>query len=268
VVSRTVRDSAAVLDATAGPECGAPYCAPHHAGTFLEAVGSAPHPLRIAVSREKWGQGDLQPEVLAGVDRTVALLEELGHQVEEARPDFDGPASVAALFTVICVSTALLVKLRAAELGCSVGELDMEDGTRLTVDLGNATSATDYAEAVRFNHRLGRILGGFHEHYDVILNPTLASPPVAVGYISDATPEEYAERMFGYMGDTPVYNQTGQPSVSLPLHWSDDNLPVGMMFSAAYGDDALLLQLAGQLEQAAPWWNRRPPLWSGGDDGR
>jgi amidase/6-aminohexanoate-cyclic-dimer hydrolase len=264
VVSRTVRDSAAVLDASAGPECGDPYSAPCFSGSFLEAAAREPGKLRVAFSREKWGQGDYQRDVVAGLDRTVALLRELGHEVEEARPDFDGPAGVSALFTVICVSTAHSVLRRAAELGCSDEELDMEDGTRLTVELGKATSATDYADAIRFNHSLGRILGRFHEQYDVLLAPTLASPPVAVGYISEATPEEYGERMFGYMGDTPVYNQTGQPSMSLPLHWNDEGLPVGMMLSAAYGNDALLLQLAGQLENAVPWRDRRPPLWSGG----
>jgi amidase/6-aminohexanoate-cyclic-dimer hydrolase len=266
VVSRTVRDSAAVLDASAGPERGEPYSAPHHPGSFLAAAGSAPGKLRIAFSREKWGAGHYQPDVVAGLDRTVALLQELGHDVEEARPEFDGPASVGALFTIICVSTAQVVRQRAAELGCSEEELEIEDGTRLTVAMGNATSATDYADAIRFNHRLGRILGRFHEQYDVLLAPTLASPPVPVGYISEATPEEYGERMLGYMGDTPVYNQTGQPSMSLPLYWNDEGLPVGMMFSAAYGNDALLLQLAGQLEQAAPWRDRRPPLWSGGEN--
>jgi len=252
-----------VLDATAGPECGEPYSAPQNPGTFLEAVDRAPRPLRIAVSREKWGEGNFQPDVLAGLERTIELLGSLGHRVEEARPEFDGAAAISALFTVICVSTAAAVQQRARELGCSVEDLDMEAGTRLTLELASATSAVDYADSVQFNHRLGYILGQFHETYDVLLAPTLASPPVPVGYISEATPEEYGERMFGYMGDTTVYNQTGQPSMSLPLHWNSDNLPVGMMFSAAYGNDALLFQLAGQLEQAAPWRERRPPLWSG-----
>jgi len=263
VVSRTVRDSAAVLDATAGPESGEPYSAPPPVGTFLEAVGRAPRPLRIAVSREKWGEGNYRPEVLAGLERTVALLAGLGHRVEEARPEFDGAAATSALFTVVCVSTAFTVRQRARQLGCTVEELDMEDGTRLMLDLGLAMTASDYAEAIQFNHRLGYILGQFHETYDVILTPTLASPPVPVGYISGASAEEYPERMFGYMGDTAVFNQTGQPSMSLPLHWTDDDLPVGMMFSAAFGNDTLLLQLAGQLEQAAPWRERRPPVWAG-----
>jgi amidase len=263
VVSRSVQDSAALLDATAGSESGEAYSAPHFSGTFLDAVSTAPDSLRIAVSREKWGQGDYHEEVLTGLDRTIALLEDLGHRVEDARPDIDGAAAGSALYTVICVSTALTIRQRAAELGCDVEDLDMEDGTRLTIEMGNATTATDYAEAIQMNHRIGRLLGQFHQQYDVLLAPTLSSPPVPVGFISESPPGDYGNRLFSFMGDTGVYNQTGQPSVSLPLHWSTDNLPVGMMFSAAYGNDALLLQLAGQLENAVPWRNRRPPLYAG-----
>lgn len=266
VVSRTVRDCAAVLDATAGPECGEPYSAPHYSGSFLEAAANAPGKLRIAFCREKWGHGSHHEDVLTGLERTIELLEELGHQVEESRPEFDGETAGSAAYTVICVSTALKVQQRAAELGCPVEELDMEDGTRLVVAMGNATSATEYAGAIQFNHSLGRIFGNFHKQYDVILTPTLSSPPVAIGYLGDVTPEKYGERIFGFLGDTPVFNQTGQPSMSLPLHWNKEDLPVGMMFSGAYGNDALLLQLAGQLEKAVPWRHRRPPLWSGTRD--
>jgi amidase len=96
-----------------------------------------------------------------------------------------------------------------------------------------------------------------------MLAPTLSSPPVPIGYISEALPEEYGNRLFNYMGDNGIYNQTGQPSISLPLQWNAEGLPMGMMFSAAYGNDALLLQLAGQLEKATPWWDRRPLLHAG-----
>jgi Asp-tRNA(Asn)/Glu-tRNA(Gln) amidotransferase A subunit family amidase len=168
-----------MLDATAGAETGEAYSAPYYHGSFLDACQRSPGPLKIAVSREKWGRGNYQPCTLAGLENTVSLLE-----------------------------------------------------------------------------GLGRLMGQFH----VMLAPTLSSPPVPVGYIGEAPPEEYADRLFGYMGDTGVYNQTGQPSISLPLHWSPNQLPIGMMFSAAYGNDALLLQLARQLEHAVPWWDRRPPL--------
>lgn len=260
VVSRTVRDTAAMLDATSGSETGEAYSAPYYPGSFLDAVSSPPGSLRIAVSRSKWGQGEYQNEALTGLEKTVTLLEDLGHRIEEARPDFDGQAAGSALYTVICVNAALTVRQRATELGCSIEELDMEQGTRLCVQMGDATNGADYAAAIQMNQQIGRLLGQFHQQYDVLLAPTMASPPVPVGYISEAPPEEYGARLFNYMGDAGVHNQTGQPSISLPLHWSKEGLPMGMMFSAAYGNDALLLQLAGQLENAAPWREKRPPL--------
>lgn len=263
VVSRSVRDSAALLDATAGSEPGEAYAAPHYGGSFLNAAQTAPGNLKVAVSTHKWGRGEYQPEALAGLEKTIKLLQELGHEVQEARPEFDGEAAGAALFTIISVNTALAVRQRAAQLGCTVQQLEMEDGTRLTAELGNAVSATDYAEAIQHNQSLGRLLGRFHQDYDLSLAPTLSRRPVMVGYISEATPEEYGDRLLSFMGDTGLYNQTGQPSISLPLHWSEDELPMGMMFSAAYGNDALLLQLAGQLEACSPWWDRRPPLHAG-----
>jgi amidase len=260
VVSRTVRDTAAMLDATAGSETGEAYTAPHHAGTFLDCVANAPASLRIAVSREKWGRGDYQPEVLAGLERTITVLEALGHEVEEARPEYDAQATASALFTIISVNTALAVRQQAALLDRSVAQLDMEDGTRFTAELGDAVSGADYAEAIQINQRAGRLLGDFHKRFDVVLAPTLASEPVPVGHIGDAPAEEYANRLFAFMGDTGLYNQTGQPSVSLPLHLSSNQLPVGMMFTAAYGNDGLLLQLSGQLEQTDRWQQCRPPI--------
>jgi amidase/6-aminohexanoate-cyclic-dimer hydrolase len=263
VVSRSVRDTAAMLDASAGSEAGEAYSAPSHGSTFLDAALMEPGTLRIAVSREKWGRGDYCDEAIAGLDQTVTLLEDLGHRVVEARPDFDGEALGSALFTIICVGTALTIRQRAQELGCTVEELDMEDGTRLSVAMGDAITAADYAEAIQMNQAVGRVMGQFHQQYDVMLAPTLSSPPVPIGYISEALPEEYGNRLFNYMGDNGIYNQTGQPSISLPLQWNAEGLPMGMMFSAAYGNDALLLQLAGQLEKATPWWDRRPLLHAG-----
>jgi amidase len=263
VVSRSVRDTAAMLDATAGSEIGEAYSAPAYEGSFLDAVVADPGSLRIAVGRKKWGRGDYQPAVIEGLEQTVALLESLGHRVEEATPDYDAQATGGALFSIISVNTVLAARQRAVQLGCTLAELDIEEGTRFTCEVGAGVSGADYADAIQVNQRAGRVLGRFHEDYDVILSPTLASEPVPVGYISEADPADYSDRLFGYMGDTGLFNQTGQPSISLPLHWSSNQLPVGMMFTSAYGNDALLLRLAGQLEQARPWWDRRPPVHAG-----
>tara|TARA_R110000823_G_scaffold47903_5_gene121796 strand:- start:4485 stop:5921 length:1437 start_codon:yes stop_codon:yes gene_type:complete len=263
VVSRSVRDSAAMLDATAGPDIGDYYTAPHYPGRFLDAVGATPGKLRIAVCHSKLGPGEFDAQVLQGLQRSIELLESLGHNVEEARPDFDGEAAASAMFSVICVNSLHMLRQRAAELGKSIDELDIEEGTRLTLALGEGISGVDYLQAIRTNQRVGRQIGQFMENYDLILAPTLSCPPVLTGFIGEAPAEEYGERLFSFMGDTGLYNQTGQPSISLPLAWSDSGLPMGMMFSAAYGNDALLLSLAGQLEREAPWHERRPPLHAG-----
>jgi Asp-tRNA(Asn)/Glu-tRNA(Gln) amidotransferase A subunit family amidase len=250
-----------MLDATHGPEPGDAYAAPCQLESFLAQSQREPGVLKIAFSREKWGTGTYQPEVIEGLESTVALLQQLGHEVEEAQPGYDAAGTAAALFTVICVNTALAATQRAQELNCTTTELDMEFGTRKTMEMGVAVSGEAYAAAIQANQRAGRALGLFHQHYDVVLAPTLASEPIPVGHLLEK-PEEYTERLFAFMGDTGLYNQTGQPSLSLPLHWSTNGLPVGMMFSAAYGDEGVLLSLAAQLEQAQPWWDRRPPVYA------
>ncbi len=260
VVSRSVRDTAAVLDATLGPEPGNAYCGPHFEGSLLDEVGREPGKLRIAVGMQKWSDGDYRPEVVAGLEATVQLLEGLGHTVEEARPNLDFAELTSASSVIAAVSTSLLCELRAEELGVTVDELPLEDGTRLLLLLSTLASPTDYPRAVRSNHLAGFEMARFHEQYDVLLLPTMASEPVPIGYLKDADENDLLERLSGFMGETMLCNQTGQPAISLPLHWSDNGLPVGMMFSAAFGGEPLLLRLAGQLEQAQPWWDRRPPL--------
>jgi Asp-tRNA(Asn)/Glu-tRNA(Gln) amidotransferase A subunit family amidase len=263
VVTRSVRDSAALLDATAGPEPGNPYDAPHQAGTFLAQLERDPGTLRIAVGREKWGPGHYQPEAIAGIDATVKLLESLGHEVEEARPDYDDQALSLALATITSTSTALACSLRAEQLGCPVNELEMEETTRAMLEIAAGVTGEAYATAIRANQLAGFALGRFHQHYDIILTPTMSREPVAIGYLSGAPLDELLDRLNNFMGETALFNQTGQPSISLPLYWTENQLPLGMMFSASFGNEALLLQLASQLEQAQPWWDKRPPVHSG-----
>ncbi len=260
VVSRTVRDTAAMLDATAGPETGEAYSAPHFAGVYLAAISQKLHSLKIAVCTEKVGQGSYSADAKDGLAKTVALLEGLGHQVEEV--SLPGELGIAATqgFAIISANAALALGQRAEAMACTIDELDIEESTRFTASMGLSLKATDYIQAIQANQAAGVAMGRFHQQYDVLLTPTLATSPAPVGYIGDAPADEYADRLFGFMGDTALFNQTGQPSISLPLYWTGDTMPLGMMFTAAFGDDALLLQLAYQLEEAQPWWDRRPPL--------
>jgi amidase len=259
-VTRTVRDSAALLDATTGSEPGDPYHAPHQNSSFLECVTQAPKKLRIAVASEKWGEGDYQPEVSDALQETVSLLQQLGHQVEEAAPDYDREAVGMAAGVIITANTALAVRLRSEQLGREVTDQDIEPLTQALIAAAKGFSAEDYSKAVLANQQAGRALGKFHEDYDIILSPTLSREPVPIGFIMDASEEEFGLKISQFMADTALFNQTGQPSISLPLCWSQNNLPLGMMFTAAFGNDGLLLNLAGQLEKAQPWWDKRPPV--------
>ncbi len=259
-VTRTVRDTAALLDATCGAETGNPYEPPHHEGTFLAEVKREPGSLRIAYSKDKWGPGQFQPEVTAGIEEIVQLLLDLGHRVEEAQPEFDREAAGRAGLVIIAANTALAVKLRAEQLGREATDQDLEPGTRGFAAMAEQFSADDYARAVLANHQAGRALGRFHQQYDVILAPTLSREAVPIGFLDQQVADGELNPVAQFMGDTAIFNQTGQPAISLPLYWSENNMPVGIMFAAAFGNDGLLLRLAGQLEKARPWRDRKPPL--------
>ncbi len=257
VVSRSVRDSAAALDATTGEEPGNPYEAPHFAGSFLNEVGIAPGKLRIAICRKKLGNGEFSAEVTAAVDEIGELLQNLGHQVEEAEPGFDREAVGQAGFAIIAANTALAIKLRAEALGREVTDQDIEPSTQAIMAMAGSLSADDYARATLTNHQLGRVMGRFHQKYDLMLAPTLSTEPVPIGFMA-----ENIDGIAQFMADTALFNQTGQPAISLPLCWSASQLPIGIMFVAAFGNDALLMRIAGQLEQARPWWEKRAPVHS------
>ena len=257
VVSRSVRDSAAALDATTGEEPGNPYEAPHFAGSFLDEVGIAPGKLRIAICRKKLGNGEFSAEVTAAVDEIGELLQNIGHQVEEAEPGFDREAVGQAGFAIIAANTALAIKLRAEALGREVTDQDIEPSTQAIMAMAGSLSADDYARATLTNHQLGRVMGRFHQKYDLMLAPTLSTEPVPIGFMA-----ENIDGIAQFMADTALFNQTGQPAISLPLCWSASQLPIGIMFVAAFGNDALLMRIAGQLEQARPWWEKRAPVHS------
>lgn len=261
VISRSVRDSAALLDATAGDEFGIPYSAPCYSGSFEQAASSSPGKLRVAVARDKWGMGSYSVETLTAVERSAKLLADLGHEVEYAEPGLDMDALMQATFTIIATNTAIIIKNREQQLGRKVTAGEIEPGTQLMLDFAAQFTAEDYARAVACNQQAGKIMGDFHQQYDIVLSSTLSQEPVPIGYMEQEQLDDIPQ-LLRFMGDTALFNQTGQPSMSVPLHWSENNLPVGSMFTAAFGNDALLISLAAQLEQASPWWDRRAPLYA------
>ena len=264
VVSRTVRDSAAALDCTHGPELGDPYWAPPVARPFLEEASTPPGRLRIAFTTKSLLGEPLHPECAAAVESTARLCEDLGHVVEEAVPAI-GESMIQPFLTVWGGGLSFAVDAFAMIHGRVPREEEFEPLTWALYELGQRTTAAQYQIAVALLQIIGREVARFHERYDCRLATTLGAPPLENGVI-DAR-ERDVQKVFGsllmrYVPFTPLENATGQPAISLPLHWTRDGLPVGLMFSGRFGDEATLFRLAGQLEQARPWSGRRPSIWS------
>ncbi|PKQ06342.1 MAG: amidase [Alphaproteobacteria bacterium HGW-Alphaproteobacteria-12] len=262
VVSRSVRDSAAVLDATAGAEPGDPYAAPAQARPYLEEVSAKPARLRIAFTTRRPNGTTCHPDAVTAVEEAAKLCESLGHAVEEASPVFDQEELSKHQATIVGANVALTLRQRAAQLGRDVGMNDVEHITWLISQAALLRNSTDYADGTLFIHQLGRKMAGFHETYDIYLAPTLGLPPVELGKL-DMMGEDvgaYLQLSGEYMPGTAIFNMTGQPSMSMPLHWNGDGLPIGTMFTGRFGDEATLYRLAAQLEEARPWADKRPKL--------
>jgi Asp-tRNA(Asn)/Glu-tRNA(Gln) amidotransferase A subunit family amidase len=260
VVSRSVRDSAAFLDATNGPAPGDPYHAPAFEGSYLAQHAADPGALRIALDLDALTGQETHPECVAAARRAAELCESLGHHVEEASPQFDRERYGRATSTLVAGNIALNVSNRLEALGRDLADDDVEASTRAMLALGKGLTAEDYARSIQVIHQTGRTVARFHEIYDLMLTPTLVSPPVPIGWLDTVNydPEVYGERFTSFWGFTNLQNATGQPAISLPLHWSADGLPVGVQFVGRFGDELTLLQFARQLEEAAPWFDRVP----------
>jgi amidase len=260
-VTRSVRDSAALLDASHGPEAGSRYVAPPPQGTFLSALNRPPRKLKIALQTKAWSNAPVHPECEAAVKDAARLCTDLGHEVEAARPDIDFDALQRALIVTLSAHTAATVAAREAELGRSLSEDELELVTRLMSKTGAKALALDLIAADAARMAAANVMGAFFQTYDLILSPTLGLPPVELGVVSlDVDPRTNADLFAQVSPFASVYNQTGQPAMSVPLHWSAEGLPIGVMFAARLGEEAQLLSLAAQLEQARPWFQRRPSL--------
>jgi Asp-tRNA(Asn)/Glu-tRNA(Gln) amidotransferase A subunit family amidase len=261
-VSLSVRDSAALLDATHGPAPGDPYAAPAPVRPFAAEVGADPGRLRIALMPQPPGDPAIHPECVAAARQAAKLCESLGHIVEEARPDYDHAALERSMWTIVCANLRNALELRGQALGRAPAAGDVERATWQAAERGRAVEAVAYVRAVAVLHALSRRLAAFFERFDAILSPTLAAPPLALNAIDQNALDldDFLTRLTAYIPFTPLYNATGCPAMSVPLHWTADGLPVGVHFGAAYGREDLLLRLAAQLEEAQPWRTRRPPL--------
>ena len=254
-LARTVRDAAALLDAMAGPMPGDPHWAPVPAQSFLSMCDEEPGRLRIGRYRDNGLLHEgLHPECLAAWEEATALLSELGHDVEDVPAPFD-VGLVPSFETVWSVSAAGIPVDPARED-------ELRPLTRWLRERGRATSATEFTAALAAMQLASRTASAATAPYDVVLTPTLAQLPAPVGWFREAgDPRAEFDRMIGWTPFTAPYNTSGQPAVSVPLHHTESGLPVGVQLVGRPADEATLLRLSAQLEQARPWRDRHPALW-------
>ncbi len=261
-VTRSVRDSAVLLDATHGPDPGAPYRAPEPERPYREEVGADPGRLRIAVQRKPWNGAILHSDCSSAVDDAASLLSGLGHDVEDAPFDADFETLGPATSVIMSANLRASVDDRLALLGRSLRDDDLEPITRTIYESAGKRSAEDYARAVRRIHAATRCVDAQLAQYDLVLSATMATPPLPLGAISlsNADLAAYGRDIIATVGFTQLFNASGHPAASVPLFWNDAGLPIGIQLAAHFGDEATLFRVGAQLEQERPWFERRPQL--------
>lgn len=282
VLSVSVRDSAAMLDATHGIEPTSPYAAPALVGTFLDATVREPRKLRIGFHSDPAFPVNAHPDCVAAVADAAKLCEELGHEVEEVAPDHPKQEISRAFVTVYAANIAADIRDAEQMRNRKATRGDFEVSTWIARVLARSINAEELVVAERFLQKEARRLARRSGQYDAILTPTLCKPPVEIGALEPKGVEALLQRvitatgfkaplkipgvieqavieMLRFAGFTQVANFTGQPSMSVPLFWNTQNLPIGVMFTGRFGDEQTLFALAAQLENARPWAGRRPP---------
>ncbi len=284
-LTRSVRDSAAMLDAVAGPDAGAPYFATPPTRPFLDEVTTPPGKLRIAFTASPLLGHTVHKDCEAALADAVQLLESLGHELVEAAPPVDRERFNRSFLTVVAGELHAELVEAAALLGKSVSRSDVEYTTWALHLLGGSLSAGTFAEAEHYLRKASRPIGRFFEDFDALVTPTMAVPPFPIGALQPPPGERVllkllgalragnvlklmgaiersADNIFDAIPYAPLFNITGQPAMSVPLYWSPSNLPIGIQVVGRYGDEATLFRLAGQLEKARPWRDRHPPLFA------
>ncbi|CAG0954228.1 partial amidase, partial [Myxococcaceae bacterium] len=266
-VSRSVRDTAALLDVVQGPMPGDPYFAPPPSRPHLEEVGAPLPQLRVGVLLRGPRGIAVAEDCLEAARRAATALAELGHAVEPSHPEaLDDGAAVGSYVVVVSASVARALDSWGAKLGRTLGPDDVEPLTYALAEQGRATSAPRLLEAIETVHSFGRRVAAFWEAgFDLLVTPTTAAlaPEVGALHAPGDPPLAPFLRAAPYGAFTSSFNLTGQPAISLPLHWTTNGLPVGAQLVAAYGREDLLLRVASSLEEARPWRDRRPPVYAG-----
>jgi Asp-tRNA(Asn)/Glu-tRNA(Gln) amidotransferase A subunit family amidase len=260
-VTLSIRDSAALLDATRGAGPGDPYVAPLPAGPYLKEAGANPGRLKIAWTTAAPNGAKIDGECLRLLEETVGLCVDLGHDVEERDPEIERSAVVPTFLTLAAANTVVNLASHPTA-GRAAREGEVERITWLTAKLGEDISAPDYVRATQTAHRLGRQMAAFHTEWDVLLTPGLSSPAVKLGWLDMMMDDvhEYWRRVFDFSPFTVWFNLTGQPGLMLPLGQSRGGLPLAVQLVGRFGDEATLIRLGAQLEAARPWFGRKPAL--------
>ena len=261
-VTLSLRDSAAILDATRGPGGGDPYSAAPPARPFLDEAGADPGSLRVAFTRRTPNGAPVEADALRVLEETASLAADLGHRVEEADPAIDGGAVVRTFLTLMAANTAVNLASHPSA-GRAAREDEVERITWLSAKMAESVSGADYVRATQTMHRLGRQMADFHRGYDILLTPGLATgTAVKLGWLDMTMDDvdEYWRRVFHFSPFTVWFNITGQPAIMLPIGTNADGLPVAVQAVAPYGDEATLFRFSAQLEAARPWFDRKPAL--------
>jgi amidase len=260
-VTRSVRDSAALLDATAGPAPGDPYWAPPPARPYASEVDAEPGRLRIAVAAEAPNGAPVHADCVAAVHEAARLCEALGHEVVEGFPAIDGDVFVGGFISLWSAGCAWSIDDWARRTGRAPSSEHFEPLTWLLAEMGRRRTGPEVLMALQDLQGIARGVAAFFADHDVWLTPTLAEPPLPLGsFTADDDPVHGLRRSALFVPFTQVANVTGQPAMSVPLTWSAEGLPIGVHFTGRFGDEATLFRLAGQLERARPWSGRRPAL--------
>lgn len=283
IITRSVRDTAALLDVVQGPDPGARYYPPPPNRPYLEEAGRDPGRLRIAFTTTPFMGKKVDSEAERGLKQTVQLLEDLGHDLVEAAPTIDRLSISRAYFTIVIAELQAEIEHFEEKLDKQASSEEFELATWVGALLGSRLSAQDFLHAQRTLEMMSRNVGQFFENYDLLLTPTIAEPPVKSGSLQlkglqarmlsilarlnagrlielFGGIESAVEDMFDFTPYTHIFNISGQPAISLPLYWTKDGLPLGMQFAAKYAREGVLIRLAGQLERASPWADRLPPV--------
>ncbi len=282
-LTRSVRDSATLLDVVAGPETGAPYRAPPLVDSYLSALNAPTERLHIGLIDTTFSGAAIDPQVRQAVKHTGTLLENLGHHVKLLVPNVGIDPMMQAWTDIVACGTALWIDQAVARSGKGLQEDDIEPVSRSAREYARSLSGSDYLSAVEQIHAFGREMEGiFHPRdstgktesspvVDVILCATLAEPPALVGRF-DHSREDYldyrldTDGIFAYSPFTAIFNASGQPAASLPLGWSDEGLPIGVHLACAFGRDEMLMSLCAQIETASPWFHKRPACKQAGHE--